>query len=73
MYLKGRYAWNLRTAPAIHEAISYFERATARDSAFALAYTGLADAYNILPTYEPSPSGEAAGARRTVRAAGAPR
>jgi serine/threonine-protein kinase len=58
-YLKGRYAWNLRTAPTIHEAIAYFERAVARDSTFALAYTGLADAYNVLPTYESAPAREA--------------
>ena len=47
LYLKGRFYWNQRTPDAIKESIGYFQQATDRDSNFALAYAGLADAYNI--------------------------
>jgi TolB-like protein/DNA-binding winged helix-turn-helix (wHTH) protein/Flp pilus assembly protein TadD len=47
LYLKGRFYWNQRTPDAIKESIGYFKEATAKDGNFALAYAGLADAYNI--------------------------
>jgi TolB-like protein/Tfp pilus assembly protein PilF len=47
LYLKGRFYWNQRTPDAIKESIEYFQQATAQDGNFALAYAGLADAYNI--------------------------
>jgi TolB-like protein/DNA-binding winged helix-turn-helix (wHTH) protein/Tfp pilus assembly protein PilF len=47
LYLKGRFYWNQRTPDAIKESIRYFQEATAKDPNFALAYAGLADAYNI--------------------------
>jgi TolB-like protein/DNA-binding winged helix-turn-helix (wHTH) protein len=47
LYLKGRFYWNQRTPGAIKESIGYFQEATAKDANFALAYAGLADAYNI--------------------------
>ncbi|HXJ90958.1 MAG TPA: winged helix-turn-helix domain-containing protein [Candidatus Binatia bacterium] len=47
LYLRGRYYWNERTPSGIKESIEYFQRATAKDPDFALAYAGLADAYNI--------------------------
>jgi len=46
-YLKGRYYWNQRTPAGIKKSIGYFQQAIARDPDFALAYAGLADAYNI--------------------------
>jgi TolB-like protein len=51
LYLKGRYAWNKRTAPDLATAISYFNQAIAKDPSYAMAYAGLADAYATLPTY----------------------
>lgn len=43
LYLKGRYFWNKMS----HEkAIEYFKQALALDPNYALAYAGLADAYN---------------------------
>ncbi|MEX2271694.1 MAG: winged helix-turn-helix domain-containing protein [Vicinamibacterales bacterium] len=48
LYLKGRYLWNKRTAEGSRGAIEYFDQAIALDSSFALAYTGLADAYSML-------------------------
>jgi TolB-like protein/tetratricopeptide (TPR) repeat protein len=47
-YIKGRYAWNRRTAPDTEAAISYFNQAIAKDPGYALAYAGLADAYVLL-------------------------
>jgi TolB-like protein len=51
LYLKGRYSWNKRTASDIATAISYFNQAIAKDPGYALAYSGLADAYSVLPAY----------------------
>jgi TolB-like protein/DNA-binding winged helix-turn-helix (wHTH) protein len=51
LYLKGRYAWNNRTYDELQKAISYFNDAIAKDPGYALAYLGLADAYNVLPNY----------------------
>ena len=59
LYLKGRYYWNQRTPASIKESIGYFEGATHKDPNFALAYAGLADAYNIsniLGLYTPKES-----------------
>ncbi len=52
LFLRGRYFWNQRTAEGIQRGIEYFERALAADSACALAYAGLADAYILLGTFE---------------------
>ena len=56
LYLKGRYYWNKRTAPDLATAISYFNQAIAKDSGYALAYSGLADAYAVLPYFGVTPS-----------------
>jgi TolB-like protein/DNA-binding winged helix-turn-helix (wHTH) protein/Tfp pilus assembly protein PilF len=59
LYLKGRFYWNQRTPDAIKESIAYFQQATAADPNFALAYAGVADAYNIsniLGLYSPQES-----------------
>ena len=45
LYLRGRYEWNKRTDDGVSEAIRYFKLAMAEDPNFALAYTGLSDAY----------------------------
>jgi DNA-binding winged helix-turn-helix (wHTH) protein/TolB-like protein/Tfp pilus assembly protein PilF len=47
-YLKGRYFWNKRTGENYEKAIEYFEQAIGIDSNYALAHTGLADAYSLL-------------------------
>jgi TolB-like protein len=51
LYLKGRYAWYHRTPGELAKAISYFNQAIAKDPGYALAYSGLADAYSVLPNY----------------------
>jgi serine/threonine protein kinase len=55
LYLKGRYYWSKRTPSDIRTAISYFNQALAADPAYALAYSGLADAYSVFPTYGADP------------------
>ena len=47
-YLKGRYFWNQRTGESLRKAITSFERAIELDPGYALAYAGIADAYNSL-------------------------
>ena len=56
LYLKGRYSWNKRTGAELDKAISYFNQAIAKDPGYALAYSGLADAYAVLPGYGGTPS-----------------
>jgi Tfp pilus assembly protein PilF len=56
LYLKGRYFWNKRTASDIATAISYFNQAIAKDPGYALAYSGLADTYSVLPNYGGTPT-----------------
>jgi serine/threonine protein kinase/tetratricopeptide (TPR) repeat protein len=55
LYLKGRYSWNKRTPSDIARAISFFNQAIAQDPGYALAYSGLADAYSVLPEYGGAP------------------
>ena len=50
LYLVGRHHFAKYTPTAWKRSIGYFEQAIARDSAFALAYAGLADAYVLLGT-----------------------
>jgi tetratricopeptide (TPR) repeat protein len=57
-YLKGRYFWNKRTADDLRSAITEFEKATAKDPDFALAYVGLADCYLLLEEYAGAPTRE---------------
>jgi TolB-like protein/Flp pilus assembly protein TadD/DNA-binding winged helix-turn-helix (wHTH) protein len=44
-YLKGRYYFNQRTADSVNKSIGCFQQAIARNPSYALAYSGLADAY----------------------------
>ena len=55
LYVKGRHYWNKRTATDIKAAISYFNQAIDKDPGYALAYTGLADAYSVLSVYGSDP------------------
>ena len=47
LYLQGRFFWNKRSSEATRKSIEYFEEAIAKDPGFALAYSGLADAYVV--------------------------
>ncbi len=54
-YRKGRYFWEKRTEEGMQKAISYFEQAIALDPGYALAFSGLADAYFLLGVYRALP------------------
>jgi eukaryotic-like serine/threonine-protein kinase len=69
LYLKGRYSWNRRTAPDLVAAISYFNQAIAKDPGYALGYSGLADAYGVLPGYGGTPSENYPKAKAAARRA----
>jgi hypothetical protein len=45
LYLRGRHHWAKRGRDEMLKAIDYFNAAIATDSSYALAYSGLADAY----------------------------
>ena len=60
LYLLGRHHLSLRTEDGIRQAIQHFESALDRDSAFALAWSGLADGYVLaLVGYASIPAKEA--------------
>jgi TolB-like protein/Tfp pilus assembly protein PilF len=69
LYLKGRHHWNRRTAEGIERAIFFFESAIDADSAYAPAYSGLADCYialasrDLYPSLQLMPKAEAAARR----------
>ena len=52
LYLEGRQAWYGRTPEGLKKSISLFQQAIAADPNYALAYTGLADTYNVAASYE---------------------
>src|SRR5205814_6923908 len=47
LYLQARFHWNQRTSLGVKKSIDLFQQATEKDPDFALAYAGLADAYNM--------------------------
>jgi TolB-like protein/DNA-binding winged helix-turn-helix (wHTH) protein len=55
LYLKGRLFWNERNRNALLKAIDYFEQAIKIDPKYALAYSGLADSYNLLDDWGSTP------------------
>ena len=55
LYLRGRWALNQRTEELTAKAIEYFQRAISEDPNYALAYTGLADAYALHVDYRSVP------------------
>jgi TolB-like protein len=57
-YLKGRYFWNKRSEDGLKKAIAYFQQAIDRDPAYAQAYAGLADSYDLLDDWGATPPRE---------------
>lgn len=57
-YLKGRYHWNQRTLDGLLHGIEFFRAAIDRDPAYAVAYVGLSDSYNLLGYYNVRPPKE---------------
>lgn len=56
LYLKGRYDWNLRDRAKLEAAVSFFNQAIEKDPGYALAYSGLADVYSVLPNFSGNPN-----------------
>src|SRR5712692_6264102 len=48
LYLKGRFYWNKRSQEGMQKSLEYFQQSIERDPNFALAYSGLADTYDLL-------------------------
>ena len=67
LYMKGRYHIAKLTPPDLRASIPYFQQAIDIDPGYALAYTGLSQAYGVLaisgemPPAEAIPKAEAAG------------
>jgi serine/threonine-protein kinase len=59
LYAKGRYYASLRTQDGLHRSLELFQAALARDSSYAAAHAGLAEAYTSLGTYGFLPRAEA--------------
>jgi DNA-binding winged helix-turn-helix (wHTH) protein/tetratricopeptide (TPR) repeat protein len=66
LYLMGRHYWNKRTKDGLDRAAGYFRQSIDKDPTFAMAYAGLADAYNLMDEWgsasprESFPRGKAA-------------
>jgi eukaryotic-like serine/threonine-protein kinase len=55
LYLKGRYCWNKRSQEGVLESIAFFKQAIDLDPEYALAYSGLSDAYALQVDYRSVP------------------
>ena len=51
LYLQGRYHLSQRTEEGLQKAVDFFEKATVEDAQYALAHSGLSDAYALLAHY----------------------
>ena len=51
LYLQGRYYWNKRGGEDVVRSVDLFERAIHRDPHFAMAFAGLAEAYDLIAFY----------------------
>jgi eukaryotic-like serine/threonine-protein kinase len=51
LYLEGRQLWYGRTPQGLKKSIDLFQQAIAADPNYALAYAGLGDTYNVIPSY----------------------
>jgi TolB-like protein/Flp pilus assembly protein TadD len=66
LYLRGRFFWRQRGADGLRKAVALFQQATARDSNFAAAWTGQADALGLLPLYSATPFDSVIGPARAA-------
>lgn len=69
LYLLGRHLFHRRTEPALARAVECFEQAIAIDPNYALAYSGLADAYTLLSSGYYGNAPPAAASERALPAA----
>jgi len=59
LYLRARYLLNARGADNINKSIVLFKQAIQTDPSYPLAYAGLAEAYNVAPSWTLMDEGEA--------------
>ena len=57
-YLRGRWHWDKDTPEGLQKGREHFLKAIALDPAYAMAYTGLADTYALLGSYDIMPISE---------------
>jgi len=51
LYLQARHLWYGRTSDGLKKSIDLFQQAISADPNYALAYAGLGDTYNVIPSY----------------------
>jgi eukaryotic-like serine/threonine-protein kinase len=51
LYLEGRQSWYGRTGEGLKKSIDLFQQAIAADPNYALAYAGLGETYDVIPSY----------------------
>ncbi len=51
LYLKGRFFWSKATPEGLLKSLDFYAQAIELDPAYALAYAGQADSYNLLGSY----------------------
>ncbi len=66
LYLTARHALDRRTQEGLTQAVEYFGRAIVRDSTYAMAYSGLANAYALLEDTDFMTAAEAAPLARAA-------
>jgi serine/threonine protein kinase/Tfp pilus assembly protein PilF len=59
IYLMGRHFWNMRTEEGFQKSLEQFQKAIKKDPSYALAYTGIADYFNLIGYYDLVPPREA--------------
>ena len=59
IYLVGRHFWNMRTEEGFQKSLEQFQKAIKKDPTYALAYTGIADYFNLIGYYDIVPPREA--------------
>jgi serine/threonine protein kinase/tetratricopeptide (TPR) repeat protein len=62
LYLEGRQQWYGRTPEGLKKSIDLFQQAIAADPNYALAYAGLGETYNVIPSYRAGITSRQAGA-----------
>ncbi len=55
LYLRGRFLFEKRGDTSLRQALIHFQDAVARDPEYAEAYSGIADAFAVLPLYGTAP------------------
>jgi TolB-like protein/predicted Ser/Thr protein kinase/Flp pilus assembly protein TadD len=61
LYLEGRQQWYGRTTEGLKKSIDLFQQAIAADPNYALAYAGLGETYDVIPSYRAGITSRQAG------------